>query len=139
MNYLLATVIAIAALVFGLIWFNESQATKIKAEAQAQAVIIRAESDARFRDTQATAMIMVAALPVVIVIVIGAGGGVAAVALVIMALKWQPRRVIEQRVILQIEPGQPRREVWQAIEMASRLELPEGTRRDDTKKIYVVK
>ena len=87
MNYLLATLIAGCVLIFGLAWFNESGATRIKAEAQAQATIIRAESDARFRDSQSTAITMAAATPMVLIIVGGFVGSIVAVARVLFAVR----------------------------------------------------
>lgn len=148
MNYLLAIVIAGAVLIFGLAWFNESQATKIKAEAHAQSTIIRAEAQARTMIieanananavmTQANAALMIAAFPVTVAIFGGIVGLLCAVALLVFVIRWQPRRVIEQRVIIQIGPGQPRREAWQALS-ATRADLLEA-RKDDTKTIVAIR
>lgn len=115
MNYLLAIIIAAALLIGGLAWLNESQATKIKAEAQAQATIIQANAQAQATQTQANATMMLAAFPMVLAIGGAVGLALAGVALLIVAIRWQPRRVIEQRVIFQIAPGLPRRELWQAL------------------------
>ena len=120
MYYLLALLIAGCILIFGLAWFNESQATRIKAEAAAQATIIRAESDARFRDSQSTAITMAAALPMVIVIVGGCVLSIFGLALVVAAFRYQPSRPqiierIETRTIVYLPSGAPRRELWAAL------------------------
>lgn len=130
MNYLLAVIAAVVLVVFGLAWLNESQANRITAQAQAQSVLIRAESDARFRDSQSTTLMYAAVLPLVMVVAAGAVGVLIAVAFIIIAIKWQPRRLIESRVVFQIEAGQPRRELWQAMAAAKTEALIiEGERR----------
>ena len=126
MQYILAIIIAAAVLVFGLAWLNESQATKIKAEAAAQAQIIQANAQASAVMTQANATMMLAAFPVVLAI--GGAVGLALVggALLIVAIRWQPRRVIEQRIIYQIGPGTSRRELWQALSDTRQIEPIRG-------------
>lgn len=123
MNYLLAIIVAAAVLIGGLAWLNESQATKIKAEAQAQAQIIQANAQASATMTQANATMMLAAFPVVLAIGGAVGLSLAGAALLIVAIRWQPRRVIEQRVVFpQLEQGHPRRELWQAMSDTRQIE-----------------
>jgi preprotein translocase subunit SecG len=134
MNYILAVLISIVILVFGLMWLNESQAAKIQAQAQAQATIIRAESDARFRDAQSTALMMAAVLPVVFVLVIG----IVAVVLIFRVKGQQEARLIERQVIYILPAGQPRRELWQALREA-KTELVLQERKSDTRSVVVIR
>ena len=137
MQYILAIIIAAAVLIFGLAWLNESQATKIKAEARAQTQIIQANAQAQTQIiqanaqasatmTQANAMMMLAALPVILAIGGAVGLSLAGAALLIVAIRWQPRRVVEQRIVYQIGPGMPRRKLWQALSDTRQIEPVRG-------------
>lgn len=133
MNYALAIIISAAVLIGGLAWLNESQATKIKAEAQAQAQIIQANAQASATMTQASTTMMLAAFPMVLAIGGAVGLSLAGAALLIVAIRWQPKQVIEQRVVFKIEPRTPqgnvrvpRRELWQALSDTRQIETIRG-------------
>lgn len=133
MQIIIAVLIAVVVLVFGLIWFNESQATRIQAEAQAQATIIKAESDARFRDTQSSALMMAAMIPMALIVAGGIVGSIAALALVVFVWKRQPAQapMIERQIIYVLPAGQPRRELWQTLSDTRQIE---PVRRDEITK-----
>lgn len=106
-------------MIFGLVWFNESQAVRIQAQAQAQATIIRAESDARFRDAQTSTLMMAAMIPIVLIVTSGIVGSILALALVLWVRKRQPQPqqppILERQIIYVLPAGTPRRELWQTL------------------------
>lgn len=128
MNYIIALIAVAVLLIFGLAWFNESQATRIQAQAQAQAVIIRAESDARFKDAQSSTLMMAAMIPMALIVAFGIVGSIAALALVVWVWKRQPAQppMLERQIIYVLPPGQPRRELWQAISNTRQLQPIRG-------------
>jgi len=130
MQYIIAILIAAILLIFGLAWFNESQASRIQAQAQAQATIIRAESDARFKDAQTSTLMMAAMIPMALVIVGGIVGSILALALVVWVWKRQPARppLLERQIIYVLPAGTPRRELWQTLSDTRQLQ---PVRRDE--------
>lgn len=126
----IAILIAAILLIFGLAWFNDSQANRIQAQAQAQATIIRTESDARFRDAQTSTLMMAAMIPMTLIIVGGIIGSILALALVIWAWKRQPAQppMLERQIIYVLPAGTPRRELWQKLSDTRQLQ---PIRRDD--------
>ena len=129
MAQILIILALVVALIFGISFYNETAGQRAIADARADAIRIEAKSEARVA-------VILALLP---------WGITAALAIpaTILALKWQPRRVIEQRVVLQIEhPGAieiPRRELWQAISARQAELLPEARRADETRQVVIIR
>ncbi len=125
MAQILIILALVVTLIFGIAFYNETASQRAIADARADAIRIEAKAEARVA-------VILALLP---------WGITAALAIpaTILALKWQPRRVVEQRVILQIEPGVPRRELWQAL-AAGQTELLSGVRgADETKSVVIIR
>lgn len=120
MQYLLALIIALIVLVFGMVAWTHSAAELEVARARADAILIEARAEAR-------AETIYALLPWGALLAIGLPA-------TILALKYQPRRVVENKVIFQIGPGQPRRALWDAL-AAGQAELLTG---GDGEKEYTV-
>lgn len=129
MAQILIILAMVVALIFGISFYNETASQRAIAEARADAIRIEAKSEARVS-------VILALLP---------WGITAALAIpaTILAMKWQPRRVIEQRVVFQIEhPGAieiPRRELWQAISARQAELLPEARRADETRQVVIIR
>lgn len=129
MTQILMILALVVALIFGISFYNETAGQRAIATAQADAIRIEAKSEARVNT-------ILAFLPWGILLG-------ASIPLTILALKWQPKRVVEQRMILQIEPGVqaelPRRELWQALAARQVELLPEARKADDTRQILIIK
>jgi hypothetical protein len=103
-HWILAVIIAAMVFVFGLTAWNHSEAVLIEARARAEAIVIKAEAAAQ-------ATVILALVPWGIILGL-------AVPATILAAKFQPRQpqMLQKEVHFIIEPGQPRRVLWQTLE-----------------------
>ena len=108
MNYILALIIGVVVLVFGLAALNQSAAELEIARARGDAIRIEAKATAQ-------ATVILALVPWGIILGL-------AVPATILALKYQPRRqpmMPPREVHFVIEPGQPRRALWNTYQMTA--------------------
>lgn len=105
MQWIFGIIIAVTVFVFGMAAWNHSEAVLVEARARADAIIIKAEAAAQ-------ATIILALVPWGIILGI-------AIPVTILSLKYQPRQLPPKEVHFLIEPGQPRRALWNTYQMTA--------------------
>lgn len=115
-GYFLAILAAVVIIITTVVSYNLSAGERAIAEARASAIKIEAESNAQVR-------LNYSLIPYAVILALAIPG-------TILALKYQPRQVIEKRVIFEIErPAEPplsRRQVWDQLTTNARAELTAG-------------